>query len=195
MKKERAIKFYVDSTLAEAGGAGDLGLESEHVYYEACRVINENGWEKEAQEALNTEREKRREKIQPVIDLYCDCLAESNDANEDTKRAFLTIIQKFDVSGREEIKAKFKASHQGREIDERYLEELLKHRHHVDDVNRKIFQRNIVALMRLEPFNLEELNKAIKNLADHGLLKAEIKRIPSSMTKASLGILEEWLKN
>ena len=120
---------------------------------------------------------------------------ENNDDNEDTKRAFLTIIQKFDVSGREEIKAKFKASHQGREIDERYLEELLKHRHHVDDVNRKIFQRNIVALMRLEPFNLEELNKAIKNLADHGLLKAEIKRIPSSMTKASLGLLEEWLKN
>ena len=101
MEKERAIKFYVDSILAEAGGAGDLGLESEHVYYEACRVINENGLEKEAQEALNTEREKRREKIQPVIDLYCDYLAENNDDNEDTKRAFLTIIQKFDVSGRE----------------------------------------------------------------------------------------------
>ena len=195
MEKERAIKFYVDSTLAEAGGAGDLGLESEHVYYEACRVINENGWEKEAQEVLNTEREKRREKLQPVISLYCDCLARSNDDNEDIKRALLSTIQKFDVSGKEEIKAKFKVAHQGREIDERYLEELLKHRHHVDDVNRKIFQRNIVALMRLEPFNLEELNKAIKNLADHGLLKAEIKRIPSSMTKASLGLLEEWLKN
>ena len=195
MEKERAIKFYVDSTLAEAGGAGDLGLESEHVYYEACRVINENGWEKEAQEALNTKREKRREKLQPVISLYCDCLARSNDDNEDIKRALLSTIQKFDVSGKEEIKAKFKVAHQGREIDERYLEDLLKHRHHVDDVNRKIFQRNIVALMRLEPFNLEELNKAIKNLADHGLLKAEIKRIPSSMTKASLGLLEEWLKN
>ena len=195
MKKERAIKFYVDSILAEAGGAGDLGLEAEHVYYEACRVINENGWEEEAQEALNTEREKRREKLQPVISLYCDCLAKDNDDNEDLKKSLLYTIQKFDVSGAEEIKAKFKVKHQGRDIDERYLKELLKHRHHVDDVNRKIFHKNIVALMRLEPFNLEELNKAIKNLEGHGLLKAEIKRIPSNMTKASLGILEEWLKN
>lgn len=176
MDKGRAIITYVMAKMRERAGEAELLDCPRHIFWEACRLLEKNGWEKEAREYLINEVEDKKARLLPIKKEYLEYL-KSEEKDEIKERRFKYLFQEFNINGEEEEEVKFEAKN-NRKPNYEELSSILKHRKEEDYRTLTIFVEEQAKLYLGEEFSQDLLVEASKKLKDHGLYKIALKNIP-----------------
>ena len=179
MDKFRALTIYTKSLLRNFQGSGELS-DSSHIFYEAKRLIEKNGWEEEASELLNEEYENVKKNYSNLEKEYSDYI-KSGEKSEIQENYFNRFFRKLGVDGRAEIIVKYRAMHNGEDPSIEEFRDLVKKREEEDKRNALTFIENQVKISNGEDFNIEELKESAKYLKNRGLYNIILRNLACSI--------------
>ena len=177
MDKLRATTIYAKSLLRHRQGSGEL-LDTNHIFYEADRIIRKNGWEEEAEEAFQEELDKVKENL-PLLESEYSEYIRSGETNEGKEFYFAKEFHKLGINGREEEIIKYKVSHSGEIPSKEVFKEIMTKRKEEDKKNALIFLECQRKIYNGVDFNQEKLLKATSKLIEHGLYNIIVKIVPT----------------
>ena len=179
MEKFRALTIYAKSLVRHIQGSGEL-FESHHIFYEAERVIKDNGWEEEACDFVREEIQSVKEVLKNLKNEYFDYV-KSGEKDEIKEQYFRLNFHKFGVDGEEEEIIKYEAEHGEGSLSDNKLKDLLRKREEEDRRNVCTFIENQVKISNGEKFNSQALKKAAKLLKERGLYNIALKILPAAV--------------
>lgn len=185
MDKGRAIIINATTHMRENAGEAELMLCPRHIYWEARKLIEENGWEDEAIRYRISLEDEARAKLTSVKKDFLEYL-KKGEQNNDIEEKFMREFQKFNVNGIEEEKVRFQAKN-GREPSEEEILEIAKKREAEDYKNLKAFVEEQAKIYLGKEFSSEILTKAAKMLRERGLYNIALKKYSSSDNKCLHG--------
>ena len=182
MDKGRAVIINAMTLMRENAGEAELLLCPRHIYWEARKLIEENGWEDEALKYLANLEDEAMTKLAPIKKEFLEYLKTSEKDNE--------VEEKFNIDGIEEEKIRFQAKN-GREPSKEEIEEIGKKRKAEDYENLKAFVEEQAKIYLGKEFNPEILATTARKLKERGLYNIALKNIRPAITKVSMDDIEE----
>lgn len=189
MDKGRAIIINAMTLMRENAGEAELMLCPKHIYWEARKLIDKNGWEDEAIKYYMSLKEEAEAKLTPVKKDFLEYL-KKGEKNDELEEKFMKEFQKFNVDGIEEEKVRFQAK-SGREPSEEEILEIAKKREAEDYENLKAFVEEQAKIYLGKEFSSEILAKTAKKLKERGLYNIALKNIRPAITKVSMDDIEQ----
>ena len=189
MDKGRAIITNAMTLMRENAGEAELMLCPKHIYWEARKLIDKNGWEDEAIKYYMSLKEEAKAKLTPVKKDFLEYL-KKGEKNDELEEKFMKEFQKFNVDGIEEEKVRFQAKN-GREPSEEEILEIAKKREAEDYENLKAFVEEQAKIYLGKEFSSEILAKTAKKLKERGLYNIALKNIRPAITKVSMDDIEQ----
>ena len=167
MDKFRALTIYAKSLVRHLQGSGEL-FEPNHIFYEAYRIIQKNGWEDEACEYVREEIEGVTDTLKSLEDEYFEYYS-GKEKDEIKEQYFRLNFHKLGIDGKEELRIKYEAEHGKGFLSDNALKSQLRKRKEEDKRNALIFIENQVKISNGEEFDVEALRNSAKVLKEHGL--------------------------
>ena len=189
MDKGRAIIINAVTRMKESAGEAELMYCPKHIYWEARKLIDENGWANEAAEYYASCKEEAKAKLIPVKKEFLEYLKAGKKDNE-VEEKLMREFQKFDINGIEEEKVRFQAKN-GREPLEEEIAEIGKKRKTEDYENLKAFVEEQAKIYLGKEFNPEILTTAAQKLKERGLYNIALKNIRSAINNISMDDIEQ----
>lgn len=180
MDKLRALSIYSKSLLRNYQGSGEL-LDCNHIFYEAEKLIRENGWEQEALEELNEAFKNVKDNYNYLEREYVEYL-KSNKWTLEQEQYFNKCFNKLGVDDRAKIIAIYKAVNNGQEPSEVELKQLFSEQMEEDEQNAIVFIENQVKISNGEPFDSEKLLNSARYLKDRGLYHIALKNLELALS-------------
>lgn len=193
MDKGRAIIVNALTLIRERAGEGELINCPKHSYWEACKLIEKNNWQEEANEYYRKLVEEETTKVEIAKEEYYKYLI-SNEKDEELEFRIKEKLQKFNINGEAEESVKFKVKY-GREPEFSELKEILKKRKEEDYETAKVFFKNHVKIYLGKNFNKKELLEATKKLKERGLYKVALKYVPFAINHELAKKYNPWGDN
>jgi len=170
MDKQRVINIYVRSLIRHIQGSGEL-FERNHIFYEALKLIEKNGWEEEVQKAYEEEVDIIVDNVIKKLKFYDEYNIEKEDTD---KRIYNNILNKLGYNGY------FRITFENKEkLSSEKLDELVKKREEECNKYMNTFFETQIKINKGEDFNKEEFVEAVKKLKEYNLYEYVIKGLPA----------------
>ena len=179
MDKFRTLTTYSRSLLRNFQGSAEL-FEINHIFYEAKRIIEKEGWKEEALEIAQQEYENVKKNYSHIEKEYMNYI-NSGEESEVKEEYFNRCFHKLGINGRAEIRIKYKAVYGEYPSDDK-LKELLNERRKENEEQALIFIENQVKISNGEKFDPDALRISAKFLKDRGLYDIVLRNLPSAIS-------------
>ncbi len=179
MDKFRALTIYAKSLLRNFQGSGEL-FDFNHIFYEAKRVIEKNGWEQEAIEELDEVYKNVEQNYSSLEKDYAEYL-KSGEKTEEQEQYFNRCFHKLGIDDRTRIKIEYKIRNGEKPTLEEF-KKLVEEKEEEDERNALTFIRNQVNISNGKDFDRGELLKSAKYLKDRGLYNIVLRNLASAIS-------------
>ena len=179
MDKFRALAIYSKSILRNFQGSAEL-FDPKHIFYEAKRFIEKEGWKEEALEAVQEEYENVKKNYSNIEQEYINYV-NSGEKSEVKEEYFNRCFHKLGINGRAEIRIKYKALH-GEYPSNTKLKELFDERRKENEEQALIFIENQIKISNGESADLGALRLSAEFLKARGLYNIVLRNLPSAMS-------------
>ena len=177
MDKFKALTIYAKSLLRNRQGSAEL-LDLNHIFYEACRLIKKNDWEKEAEEAFQKELDNLSEKA-ALLEVEYENYIKSGELSKDKETYFNRKFHKLGINGLREEIIKYKVSHNGEYPSKELLDEIMAKRKEEDEKNALIFLECQRSIYNGWVIDQDQLAEATGGLIKHGLYEIVMRLTPT----------------